>query len=195
MKKKIFIAINIPGKAKNKMGEYQEQIAGQFNSSGYDCPIKWTKKDNLHITLLFLGLVDDMEIPELFGIVEEAVSQVEVFDISIDNLSYGPIGVTSPKMIWANIGKNDEMIDLQNKIQRAILDEGYSAETDKKFTPHMTLGRLVQWQFRKIEPEEVPQVDDGVGLGVTVKSIEIMESFAGRGGSEYCILKSINLKS
>jgi 2'-5' RNA ligase len=139
--------------------------------------------------------VDDMEIPELFGIVEEAVSQVEVFDISIDDLSYGPIGVTSPKMIWANIGKNDELIDLQNRIQRAVLDEGYSAETDKKFTPHMTLGRLVQWQFRKIEPEEVPQVDDGVGLGVTVKSIEIMESFAGRGGSEYCILKSINLKS
>ncbi|BFT94666.1 MAG: RNA 2',3'-cyclic phosphodiesterase [Minisyncoccus archaeiphilus] len=195
MKKKIFIAINIPGKAKNKMGEYQEKITGQFNSSGHDCPIKWTKKDNLHITLLFLGLVDDMEIPELFGIVEEAVSQVEVFDISIDNLSYGPIGVTSPKMIWANIGKNDELIDLQNRIQRAVLDEGYSAETDKKFTPHMTLGRLVQWQFRKIEPEEVPQVDDGVGLGVTVKSIEIMESFAGRGGSEYCILKSINLKS
>jgi 2'-5' RNA ligase len=193
MKKRIFIAINLPEKAKNKLADFQKEVEQKFAYSCDSCPIKWTKKENLHITLLFLGSVDDMEIPDIFKIVEEAMDGVEVFDLNIDNLSYGPIGKESPKMVWANIGKTEELIDVQNRVQRAILNSGYDAEVDKKFTPHITLGRITQWQFRRIEPEEVPQVDQEVGLGFSVKSAEIMESFLKRGGSEYCVLKTINL--
>ncbi|MDD4409463.1 MAG: hypothetical protein PHW52_02295, partial [Candidatus Pacebacteria bacterium] len=118
----------------------------------------------------------------------------EVFDLNINDLSYGPKGGDNPKMVWANIDKNEELIDLQNRIQRNILNQGYSAETDKKFTPHVTLGKITQWQFRMIEGEAIPEIENDIGLGFSVRSIEIMESFMKRGGVEYCVLKTINLE-
>jgi 2'-5' RNA ligase len=194
VKKRIFIAINFSDKIKNKLAEYQQKIEQKFAYSCDSCPIKWTKKNNLHITLLFLGLVDDVEIPDLFKVVEKAISDIEIFDLNIEKLSYGPIGKENPKMVWANIEKNDALIELQNMIQRNIIDMGYNAEIDKKFTPHITIGRITQWQFRRIELEEVPEIEEPIGIGFSVQSIELMESFMNRGSSEYCVLKSISLK-
>lgn len=193
MKKRTFIAINLSDKIKNKLVECQQKIEQQFAYSCDSCPIKWTKKDNLHITLLFLGLIDDVEIPELFDIVEKALVDIEIFDFNISNLSYGPLGKESPKMVWANIEINEALLELQNTIQRNILNMGYNAEIDKKFTPHITLGRITQWQFRRIESEEIPNIEESIGIGFSVRSIEIMESFMQRGSSQYCVLKSINL--
>ena len=55
MKKKIFIAINLPEKIKSELVSYQEKIDRFFDDT---CPIKWTKKDNLHITMFFIGFVE-----------------------------------------------------------------------------------------------------------------------------------------
>ncbi|PIX88575.1 MAG: hypothetical protein COZ30_00470, partial [Candidatus Nealsonbacteria bacterium CG_4_10_14_3_um_filter_36_16] len=55
---------------------------------------------------------------------------------------------------------------------------------------HITLGRIKQWEFRQIEPEERPEVNEEINLTFEVNSIEVMESELKRGGSEYTILES-----
>ena len=52
-----------------------------------------------------------------------------------------------------------------------------------------TLGRIVQWQFKRIDEDQIPQIEEYPNLSFNVNSIDIMESVKGR----YVILKSINL--
>ncbi|MCK9393368.1 MAG: RNA 2',3'-cyclic phosphodiesterase [Candidatus Paceibacterota bacterium] len=193
MKKRIFIAINLGEKIKNNLAENQKEIEQKFYYSFDFSPIKMIKKESLHCTLLFVGEVEDLELMEIFDITEKAVEKLENFDLLINDINYGP-NKENPKMIWANLEKTKELMQLQTNIERAILNNGYNAEIDKKYTPHITLGRITQWQFKKINPEEIPDIGKDIGLGLSIKSIEIMESFIKKGGSEYCILKSFPLE-
>ncbi|MFA5080718.1 MAG: RNA 2',3'-cyclic phosphodiesterase [Candidatus Paceibacterota bacterium] len=193
MKKRIFIAINLGEKIKNNLIENQKEIERKFYYSFDFSPIKMIKKENLHCTLLFIGDVEDLELMEIFDITEKAVTGLDNFDLQIKDVNYGP-NKNNPKMIWANLEKTSELARLQTNIERAILNNGYNAEIDKKYTPHITLGRIIQWQFKKINSEEIPDIEKDLGYGISVKSVEIMESFIKKGGSEYCVLKSFPLE-
>lgn len=63
MKKKAFITINLSEKIKNDLVKYQEKIDSQFAI----CPIKWTRKDSLHIIMFFVGFVGDDELLDVFN--------------------------------------------------------------------------------------------------------------------------------
>jgi len=58
----------------------------------------------------------------------------------------------------------------------------------------MTLGRIRQWQFKRIEKEEIPSLGE-INLKFRVNSIEVMESELKRSGPDYTILKSFPLKA
>ena len=63
------------------------------------------------------------------------------------------------------------------------------------YSPHLTLARLRMMEFRKIEPEERPQIHEEVSLTIPVASFEIMGSTLKRFGPEYTILQSVALNS
>lgn len=199
MRKRIFIGINLPEKIKNRLAEEQQEIDRSFSYFCGNSPIKWTRKDNLHITLFFVGYLEINDLPEIFKIVESVVSKFSIFDVKLNNLTYAPKNKIPPKMVWANGEISDELGRLQKAMETALLanpniilenEEG----SNKNFIPHITTGRIVQWQWAKIEPEEIPELDKDLSLNFSVKSIEVMESELKRGGAQYTILKSFELK-
>jgi len=163
MRHRIFIAINLPQEVKKELGS--------FKSKWPELPARWTKKDNLHITLEFLGYVSDEELLKVFQGTGELASKHQSFEIHLNKIIYGP-PKKPPRMIWA-IGKRIGELNL---------------------VPHITLARIRAWDFRRIEPEERPEVNEDIDLTFEVDSIEIMESVLGRGGPTYTILKSFPLK-
>ena len=54
---RIFIAINLPEEVKRQLAKYQD--------TWNDLPAKWVSQDNLHITLVFLGYISDVELGEV----------------------------------------------------------------------------------------------------------------------------------
>jgi 2'-5' RNA ligase len=190
MKKRIFISIGLSENIKNKLEEYQEEITQSFTSFNDFCPIKWTKKHNLHITLFFIGYIELDELVPMFETIEKIAEQHDSFKIDLKSISYGP-KEKSPKMIWANGDNSLELGSLQADLEKELLD---IRKPDNGFTPHITLGRIVQWQFNRIELEERPDVFKDIVLSFPVDSIEIMESNMGKGGAQYTVLKSISLK-
>ncbi len=182
MKKKIFIAINLPEKIKKDLVSYQEKIDGYFDDFS---PIKWTRKDNLHITMFFVGFVEYDELVEIFNRIEKSVEDLEPFKVELDSITYGPLGKT-PKMIWVNGKKIPSIVEANRKLEEVLFE---IRPTEHEFTPHITLGRIVQWQFKKIDDDQVPQIEEYPKMSFNVDSIEIMESVKGN----YITLKSINL--
>ncbi len=164
MKHRIFIAINLPEKIKNNLIEYRDKWPG--------LPVRWTKKENLHITLEFLGYLTDEELIELLQKTKEIASGKESFTLRLNKVCYGPTDKKPPRMVWV-VGEKVKEFNL---------------------TPHITLGRLKTWQWKQMEPEERPEVSEDINLLFEVNSIEVMDSQLKRMGPEYTVLESFPLK-
>ena len=164
MRHRVFIAINLPDDVKEQLVNYQ--------SKWPELPCRWTKKENLHITLEFLGYLADEELMELSRKTKETASEKKVFNIHLNKVCYGPPNKKPPRMVWV-VGERIKEFNL---------------------TPHITLGRIKTWQFRQIELEERPEINEDIDLIFEVRSIEIMESQLKREGPEYTVLESVPLK-
>lgn len=186
MRHRIFIAINLPEDVKKELASHQQKWP--------ELPIRWTRPENIHITLAFLGYLSDEEVAEVCKIVAEVVSKNQPLFINLIKILYGPPKKMPPRMVWVEGEQSKELTKLKNDLDNALsAGSGYQKET-RPYTPHITLGRIRQWEFRQIEPEDRPQVETDLSLGFDVSSIEVMESFLKRGGAEYTVLETCDLK-
>ena len=180
-KRRVFIAINLPEDIKKKLAGYKEKWP--------ELPIKWTKENNVHITLAFLGYIADEELINICEAVKEAAFKHFSFSVNLFKICYGPTDKKPPRMVWAVGEKSEEFASLKEN-----LDKSLAISEKRQFSPHVTLGRIRKWEWQRIEPEERSEVDEEIGLSFSVDSIELMESVLKRGGPEYTILESYNLK-
>ena len=188
MKHRIFIAVNLPESLKKKLSEYSRKWP--------ELPARWTKKDNLHITLEFLGYVATEEIADIYKIVERVAASHSPFSVHLKGISYGPPEKMPPRMVWAEGEKSPELGALKDDLQNSLAEEKFRTDSGgRSFAPHVTLARIGAWNFRKIEPEERPEVQEEISFDFPVESIEIMESKLHRGGPEYFVLESCQLKN
>ncbi|MBZ1348470.1 MAG: hypothetical protein KYQ20_01780 [Candidatus Nealsonbacteria bacterium] len=165
MRHRIFTAINLPENIKNKLAEYQVKWP--------ELPIRWTLKDNIHITLEFLGYISNDELLDVLKKTRELASKQKPFSITLNKICYGPPKKMPPKMVWV-VGERIKEFNL---------------------VPHITLGRIKIWEFKQIEPEERPEVNEEINLKFEVNSIEVMESVLKKGGPEYIILESCQFQN
>lgn len=184
MKHRVFTAINLPEDIKARLFEYQ--------SKWPEIPCRWTKKDNLHITLNFLGYLQDEELLEIIKIVREIASKCDPFFINLRSIIYGPPGKT-PRMIWAKGEESEDLDKLQKDLMKSL--DALSPEFSRKFVPHLTLARIKQWEFQKMETEERPEVNEKINLNFEASSVEIMESELKRKGPEYAVLESASFNA
>jgi len=185
---RIFIAINLPENIKKELISYQEKWP--------ELPIRWTKKDNLHITLVFIGSVSDEEIPGICKAAKEAAGKKEPFSINFKKICYGPPNKVPPRMVWIEGEKSKELADLRDDLENSLLKSSgqkYQEIKSQPFSPHITLGRIKEWEFKKIEPEERPEIETDINLDFELLSIEVMESELKRVGPEYIVLESCPL--
>lgn len=187
---RIFIAVNLPERTKRNLEGCQKEIGSSFSSLDHEDPIdpiRWIKWHNLHLTLVFIGDVFTQDLAEICQTVEATAKGQGPFAIKFNKICLAPPN-KPPRMIWLSGEKNQEMEKIKNSLEKALL-----GSSSRPLLPHITLGRIRQWQWKQIEPEEMPQIEQEISLPVPVTSIEIMESEAKRGGPQYTILESIKL--
>ena len=82
---------------------------------------------------------------------------------------------------------------LQKDLEDSLLGRVSFETENRPYTPHITLGRIRQWEFRAMEPEERPEIEEEINLSSEVKSIEVMESKLKPQGPDYFVLESLVL--
>ena len=102
--------------------------------------VKWVAPENLHWTLQFLGDVDELEIPAVCSAVSTAVDEARI----VRSRSPRGRGVSrrrSAATLWLGAGAGAQaMVALHAAIQKKLDRLGYRGE-DRRFVPHITLGR------------------------------------------------------
>lgn len=197
MKHRIFIAINLPAEIKAKIIAWQKKH--------WDLPMRWTKPESLHITLVFFGYVDEEELAQLQKISREAVSQFKPMEIEFERIAYGPdydvrpvdlliLKRRAPRLIWLIGVYNEQLEMMQQKLASVLLRLGsrqFYERDHRHYKPHITLARTDQkrWQQAK----NIPWIDEKLSLKFTMKSTEVMESRLRHSGAEYQVVESIRL--
>jgi RNA 2',3'-cyclic 3'-phosphodiesterase len=105
--------------------------------------IRWSPEDNLHITLLFLGDVEERELVTICRVAKAAATPFKPFRLTVAGLGCFPTP-RRPKVLWAGVteGQN-EMQQIANALETPLMAAGCYRREERAFTPHVTLGRIL----------------------------------------------------
>lgn len=192
--KRLFIAINLSPELKNQLADLEKEISNRFPEETATAVAKWVAPENLHLTLLFLGEVGESEIPKLPALIQAIAENYQPVVLKFKRVGYGPDKVIPPRFIWIELENNPAIAKLAGDLQEASLQAGILRFREaRSFSPHITLARIKEWIWRRIERDERPEIEQELDFVLEVKSLALMESQLRRGGPEYNLVQSFPL--
>ncbi len=115
------------------------KLIEEFAAAGAE--VKWVEPDNLHLTLKFLGDVDERDIPRVCETVQRAAAEVAPFELEILGAGAFP-KLHRPRTIWLGSGKGEpQMAELSRRVEKALEKLGFPRE-GRRFQAHLTIGRV-----------------------------------------------------
>ena len=180
-KRRVFIAINIPDNIKTELA-LSFDVFARINNLKTEFK---TKKENLHVTLKFLGLLSDDEVFSVIKKLKQLSLNLNPFYFKIIKIDKAPFNL---KMAWAYGTEKEALKEAHYKISSELIDFDFSGNKKEVFIPHITLARF-NYSLRDVDLKSMD-----VNLRFPVKSIELMESVKINGKRQYLTLESFNLK-
>ncbi|MBN1914111.1 MAG: RNA 2',3'-cyclic phosphodiesterase [Candidatus Omnitrophica bacterium] len=186
-----FIAISLPPDIKDALARMQEKL----KKSGAD--VKWVAPANIHLTLKFLGDLNEKKLEAVYGAMEDTAKNNTRFYARIRDLGAFP-KVSSPRIIWAGIGAGDEEIKkIARQLEESIARVGIPKE-DRPFSCHITLGRTKSaLNLDRLTQDLTKNGKDpeAEGLGFDIEKITFFKSTLTPKGPLYEALKEASLRA
>jgi 2'-5' RNA ligase len=149
-----FIAIPLTSDLRDKLGGISQYLKKS-------CPgVKWVAPEKIHLTLKFLGEVKAEEIPALKAALDDVARNHHPLRIELGGLGCFP-NLRRPRVIWVGVKSlKEELAQLAREIEEKLDRLGFQPEK-RKFTGHLTLGRVkttslkldLNGPFREVEAE------------------------------------------
>jgi len=133
---RLFVAIEAPREWRESAEGVQRSLSGRFGDA-----IRPVAPENMHITLRFIGEVDDLDTPRLKAALARHLPPVEV-ELRLDGVgTFGPADRTSSA--WLSIaGDLDGLQELHQRANEAVEDALGVPFAEQRYTPHVTLARV-----------------------------------------------------
>lgn len=183
-----FIALSCPMDIQQSAWEIQHRFKAHDRHNAW----RWVSPENLHLTLRFLGRIDQHGIPDLYEAIVHALQEQATFSLRVQGLGCFP-HPARPRVLW--MGIHDPTLALQNthiQLTEALSNLGFPTD-NRPFRPHLTLGRTRK-DIMKINIQHLLNMYHDYFFGtVIVKQIHLYQSQLHREGVTYTILKSISL--
>lgn len=178
MKKRVFIAINLPDEIKRDLLSHVKRWP--------NLKVKWTHFSNMHITMEFLGNVDRKELDTILLAVQNSCCDIKKFNLSLERIVLGP-DENQPSMFWATIHIDQNIMNLKKVLDANLESCEFNLEK-REFKPHITLARAKGNQLKGKKTNISLR-----RVSFCVSSIDVMQSQLHPGGSRYKSVGSFRL--
>ncbi|HEV3203129.1 MAG TPA: RNA 2',3'-cyclic phosphodiesterase [Gemmataceae bacterium] len=149
--------------------------------------VKWVEPENLHVTLLFLGEVEDREVARVCKIVADCAQNERAFPMTVATVGCFP-NPHRPRIVWIGIGEGAQALcRIHDAMELPLLELGYRRE-ERRYTPHITLGRVKSDRPPDQFSSALAKKAGWQGGDITVTEILIMSSELTPQGPKYTIL-------
>ncbi|MGE3062400.1 MAG: RNA 2',3'-cyclic phosphodiesterase [bacterium] len=181
MSKRLFIAYKIPTDLRNDLLVAQHKLKNNLQLQG----ISWVKPDNMHITVAFLGQVEERMISSLEDIVR--TQSFSVCTVRGDKMSFF-LRNNVPSILYYSLANTAELERTANDIRGRLVDKNIDFDR-KLFNPHITMARIKDEESGNSlkeyilgKPESVQQTT------YKISSITLYESRFSESGPQYVSL-------
>ncbi|UAL46586.1 RNA 2',3'-cyclic phosphodiesterase [Sutcliffiella horikoshii] len=128
-----FVAVPLPQPLKEAFHLYKKELKSHFPFT------RWVHPEDLHITLAFLGDLEEGQKDKLTTLLKETVTNHQRFSLTLSDL--GTFGnPQSPRIFWYGIEKSTELNLLRKSVYDACEMVGLQLDT-RPFHPHITVAR------------------------------------------------------
>lgn len=183
---RIFFAIDLPPAVRDKMSTFIAAMKKRARTGA----IRWSKPENLHITLQFLPEVATSDLPELIGQVRAALNQqMQQSLIAIGRLHLFP-SPFHPRVIVLDVTPQQPLSELSEKIGNGIRLAGYKTE-DRAYKAHLTIGRIKN--ARNVDLSFLSEFTLPAIEPIPVNKVLLFRSEPKPEGSQYTVLDEISL--
>ena len=152
----------------------------------------WVRPESIHLTLKFLGEIDDAKVRDVAAGLEKAAEGFHPFSLEVGGVGAFP-NARAPKVVWAGIKESAELTKLQKSVDERLSSIGFEAET-RPFTPHLTLCRIKSAEdaraIGRLLSEAKPQAKAAFDVG----SFVFMKSVLKPQGAVHTDIKEFALK-
>ncbi len=129
-----FIALDLSENVKRELSRLRVKLQ-EVNAD-----VKWINIPNIHLTLKFLGEINDEKVEEIKKAIDMVCASAKTFKISLFKLGAFP-SVDSPRVIWTGIDKGCNELENLALTLEDILEKTGIPKEDRQFQAHLTLGR------------------------------------------------------
>jgi 2'-5' RNA ligase len=134
---RLFIALAVPQNVQKEIGRAQSQL----RRSSPPGTIRWTRPEQFHVTLIFLGDVPAAQVEALKVSVSGVSAGFPPLQLSAHGIGFFP-NIQRPRVVWAGTGDgNGQLAELHRKLDEAARPFA-PAEKPERFAGHITLGRF-----------------------------------------------------
>ncbi len=142
---------------------------------------RWIDPENYHITLRFIGDIDDRLAHEIASLLDSVKRRS--FEVRFGGLTF--FGGNKPRAIVVSVEPIQPLIELQSELERLMQRLGLEPE-GRKFTPHVTLARLRNTSSRDVA-EYLSTRGPLFGSAFHVSRFVLFSSRASVGGGPYVV--------
>ena len=153
--------------------------------------VKLVEPENIHITLKFLGDTPEEQIENINDIISSSVAEIEPFEIIVKGAGVFP-NESYLKVIWVGISPGDTIASISKTLDEKLASLGFKREK-KKFSPHLTIGRVRSARNKNELIEVIEKYKEITFESFKVSSIKLKKSQLTSQGPIYSNLKEILL--
>lgn len=182
--KRCFIAFSLPKKIAQEVIAVQDELI----AANPEAPVKWSKREHLHITVEFLGDLEDVQIEAIRGILPSLTNDFYSFPCKLSIVDAFP-NLHHPQVLIMRVNDLSRLgHQLQAALRHRLTADGLLKDT-RPWHAHITLGRVKsRWSPKGVEKTIVP------ALEWTADRIVFYESRLGAAGHDYLPIEEYSLK-
>jgi 2'-5' RNA ligase len=183
---RLFVAINLPSDTRESL------YADAAHLRAATTTVRWTAAASLHVTLKFLGEQDEARVADLTRALVSVAAKHGSIEAQTTSLGAFP-NFRRPRVVWVGMTGETELRALARDIDAALGPLGLAPES-REFRAHLTLGR-VKGEVSAAESAALSSAARQAlpAREVSVRTIDLMRSELGPGGSRYSVLAAVPL--
>lgn len=189
---RVFIALPVPPVVKEKLRQLQAELRDWLPGE----ILRWTRPEQIHLTLRFVGNVAITQVDDLIAAMREVCSRFGSLQMRAHGLGVFP-GSGTPRIVWVGVYDNTgELKRLKQAVDGAVNRMlGQTGGEEEEFAGHLTIARARGMRFRQTRVLKglIDEARDRAFADWTGDTVEVVRSQLSAGGSDYSRLAEIVL--
>ena len=178
-----FIAVDLDAAIKARLSDLLRKLRWHGPKG-----ITWAREAALHITLKFLGEIDEARRTSVAGILRDAARAVPVFPLIVRGTGEFPGPPRPARVLWAGTDEPPAFADLFGRLETGLAGLGFERES-RPFHPHVTLGRVKSPLEAREAAAELARVRDEEFGRMAVAKVTLFQGTLKPDGAVYSVLE------